>query len=656
MKKLVISLAIGLTSLTLMAQQYEGCSAKAHFQSKYLQNRNTSGLKSTTDYDVHYYKLDLHLENNTTFIEGMGRIGALASTNLSSVEFELHSNYTIDSIVVQGVKQPYSRTSSVITVNLFATISQGSTFNIDVYYHGNAPSGGTAAIGDGFSTGSSPSWGNSVTWSLSEPYAAYEWFPVKQVLNDKADSSEVWITTDSSNMAGSNGVLENITSITGGKKRYEWKSRYPIAYYLISVSVAQYVDYTIYAKPAGINDSIKIVNFIYNNPATLPNFKSEIDKTADMLEVFSEKYGMYPFYQEKYGHCMAPFSGGMEHQTMTTQGFFFTDLTSHELGHQWFGDHITCGSWADIWINEGFASYSEYVYIEEKEPGRGPSWLDDTESSALFSPTGSIHVDDTTNVGRIFSSSLSYNKGAFLLHMLRYEIDNDFLFFQGLRDYLQQYGGGTALGTDFLSIMKSSTGRPDLDVYFNQYYFGEGYPLYNINWNQDKLGNLDMVVDQVVSAPSATPIIQSHLDLLITRSSLPDTLIRILIDQTSQTYTIEDVNGTITGLIVDPYNWVLNAEGSVVKNPTIDLGIESSAENNAVKLYPNPTAGIFSVEFEKVQTQISLQLSDAKGSVIDSWSYNEKKRIEMSIVHSPGIYFLLVNTNELNELLKLVIE
>ncbi|MEQ8323976.1 MAG: M1 family aminopeptidase [Vicingaceae bacterium] len=656
MKKLVISLAIGLTSLTLMAQQYEGCSAKAHFQSKYLQNRINSGLKSTTDYDVHYYKLDLHLENNTTFIEGMGRIGALASTNLSSVEFELHSNYTIDSIVVQGVKQPYSRTSSVITVNLFATISQGSTFNIDVYYHGNAPSGGTAAIGDGFSTGSSPSWGNSVTWSLSEPYAAYEWFPVKQVLNDKADSSEVWITTDSSNMAGSNGVLENITSITGGKKRYEWKSRYPIAYYLISVSVAQYVDYTIYAKPAGINDSIKIVNFIYNNPATLPNFKSEIDKTADMLEVFSEKYGMYPFYQEKYGHCMAPFSGGMEHQTMTTQGFFFTDLTSHELGHQWFGDHITCGSWADIWINEGFASYSEYVYIEEKEPGRGPSWLDDTESSALFSPTGSIHVDDTTNVGRIFSSSLSYNKGAFLLHMLRYEIDNDFLFFQGLRDYLQQYGGGTALGTDFLSIMKSSTGRPDLDVYFNQYYFGEGYPLYNINWNQDKLGNLDMVVDQVVSAPSATPIIQSHLDLLITRSSLPDTLIRILIDQTSQTYTIEDVNGTITGLIVDPYNWVLNAEGSVVKNPTIDLGIESSAENNAVKLYPNPTAGIFSVEFEKVQTQISLQLSDAKGSVIDSWSYNEKKRIEMSIVHSPGIYFLLVNTNELNELLKLVIE
>ncbi|MEQ8521115.1 MAG: hypothetical protein RIC15_03080, partial [Vicingaceae bacterium] len=247
MKKLVISLAIGLTSLTLMAQQYEGCSAKAHFQSKYLQNRINSGLKSTTDYDVHYYKLDLHLENNTTFIEGMGRIGALASTNLSSVEFELHSNYTIDSIVVQGVKQPYSRTSSVITVNLFATISQGSTFNIDVYYHGNAPSGGTAAIGDGFSTGSSPSWGNSVTWSLSEPYAAYEWFPVKQVLNDKADSSEVWITTDSSNMAGSNGVLENITSITGGKKRYEWKSRYPIAYYLISVSVAQYVDYTIYA-------------------------------------------------------------------------------------------------------------------------------------------------------------------------------------------------------------------------------------------------------------------------------------------------------------------------------------------------------------------------------------------------------------------------
>jgi len=187
--------------------------------------------------------------------------------------------------------------------------------------------------GSRLTTASFPTWGNQVTWTLSEPFSAYEWFACKQSLKDKADSCDVNITLPSNSMAGSNGLLINTVNL-GATKRFEWKHRYPIDYYLISISVAEYVEYNVYANPVGATNPILIHNFIHNNSGTLPNFQTDINETADFMELFSDLYGMYPFADEKYGHCMAPLSGGMEHQTMTTQGFFNAGLTSHELAHQ----------------------------------------------------------------------------------------------------------------------------------------------------------------------------------------------------------------------------------------------------------------------------------------------------------------------------------
>ena len=152
--------------------------------------------------------------------------------------------------------------------------------------------------------------------------------------------------------------------------RYEWKSRHPIDYYLISVSVAPYLEYLNYAHPP--RPTVPVVNYVYNQ-AALGNFQSEIDRTPGFIENYSALCGLYPFADEKYGHSMAPLGGGMEHQTMTTQdGFNFT-LTAHELFHQWFGDNVTCGSWEDIWLNEGFASYGEYLSLQAlAAPSRCP--------------------------------------------------------------------------------------------------------------------------------------------------------------------------------------------------------------------------------------------------------------------------------------------
>eukprot|EP01030_Chromulinospumella_sphaerica_P015185 gene15185-14982_t len=170
--------------------------------------------------------------------------------------------------------------------------------------------------------------------------------------------------------------------MSGGRNRYEWKHRYPIDYYLVSASVARYVDYSFKMHLEGSADSMLIQNYVYDNPLTLPFFKNVIDSTGILVNYFSSIYGRYPFWKEKYGHCMAPLSGGMEHQTMTTLGYFQGWLVVHELGHQWFGDNVTCGTWRDIVMNEGFASYSEYLYYDKfyshaRALGEIVDWQDD---------------------------------------------------------------------------------------------------------------------------------------------------------------------------------------------------------------------------------------------------------------------------------------
>ncbi|MBC7485568.1 MAG: M1 family metallopeptidase, partial [Cytophagaceae bacterium] len=396
------------------------CSKSTAFTNK-RQSRTSVSLEILQlmdQYDVHYYKLDIAAERSTTALSGHTTLQAkVVNGPLSVFVFELGNEMTIDSLRFNGSLSPFTRTDSFVTVTLPASLMNGSNIKADVYYSGT-PNGGVGNDAEPF--------GNErITWTLSEPFNAYHWFAVKQILTDKADSVSVCITTSDENKAGSNGLLKNTTVLPGNKIRYEWKSNYPIAYYLISFTVGKFIDYTIYANPAGAPHTIPVVNYIYSDPAALPYFKTELDKTPDMIETFSDLFGLYPFHEEKYGHCTAPIGGGMEHQTMTTVNDFFTGLTAHELAHQWFGDHVTCASWKDIWLNEGFASYSEYLYHQTDLASNAQDWLDNAHQEATSVPTGSVYVDDTTNTGRIFDSRLTYKKGGLLLHMLRFEINDD---------------------------------------------------------------------------------------------------------------------------------------------------------------------------------------------------------------------------------------
>lgn len=591
---------------------------------------------ASDQYDLHYHKLDLHLSNTSTYVRGAVTFGAeVISASMTEFEFQLHPSLTVDSIRFQGQLVTHTTNGDYKTVALGTPLSQGSPFTAVVYYQGLPTSTPQAAIGSGITNDVSPSWGARVTWTLSQPYSAYEWWPCKQSLRDKIDSVDVWITVDDSLKAGSNGVLENITALPGNKARYEWKHRHPVDYYLISAAVGNYVDYSFYANPAGAPNPVLIQNYLYNKPNFLTFVTPRIDLTKDYLEHFSELFGLYPFHDEKYGHSAAPLSGGMEHQTMTTQGVFTAEIIAHELGHQWFGDYVTCGSWADIALNEGFASYLEYLMTEEFSPSQTTAFMTGVHANVLSQPGGSVYVSDTLNVNRLFDSRLTYDKGSAIFHTLRYEVNNDSLYFATLRTYLQQFAHGTALGTDLRSVFETETGL-NLGDYFNQWYYGQGYPTFSVRWNHSN-GIVYLKVSQTTSMPSATPLFRTPLDLRIVCPAA-DTLVRVQLTATDTyiSFPWAEVTGNL-GITVDPANWLLNTTGSIGKDATLSL--EQVEAHTAFDIYPNPATGSFTLA-SSAAAGTTYHIYDAAGRLVQQVQANTPKTlVDISSLRN-GMYYV----------------
>jgi len=637
----VLLAALGLS----LAAQHPCSVSKAHSHqnniAKQAKTASTSAIPPENDYDVKFYHLDLAIENNSLFVKGNVRcLAQVTAATMDTFVCVLHENHTVDSVYVNGQRRNFVRKDSLVKTSVGPQLGQNQMVNAVVYYKGTCPSGGSAAIGNGFNTDTSPSWGNSVTWSLSESFVAYEWFPCKQDLRDKIDSSWVYVTTDSVNMAGSNGRLKNVV-VLGNKKRYEWKSRSPIDYYLISVSVARYKEYNLYAKPLYlVNDSILIQNYIYNNAISNTNWingqKQELDKIKPTIELFSKLYGMYPFYKEKYGHCMAPLGGGMEHQTMTTLGFFDFAIDAHELAHQWWGDNVTCSAWKHIWMNEGWASYNEYIAKQYLvSPNQADIDMAQVHTDVLSQPGGSVYFTnaDTMNSGRIFDSRLTYNKGGAIIHSLRFVLNNDSLFFNLARDFQRANQFGVAGVPDFIAYYNTHSGQ-NLNQFFSQWYYGEGYPTFNVKWNQQ--GSTFLLRSaQTTSMPSSVPLFITPIEYKLVRSGAADTTIRVMHGQATENYTV-NVAGTVTNIVVDPKNWILNKTIGPVKDPTL-VGVEEmTADDLMLFVGPNPTSDVLYIN-TYTQENFTAELYDISGKLLRQWPVQGTSHTDLGS-YPAGIY------------------
>lgn len=623
-----------------LAQSGEA-SCKHHMMRSKAAAKTTVADVAEDNYDVKYVKLDLAMTNMSTALSGNVITNAVVTaSSMSDYVFELNPVLTIDSVLIDGAVLPVTGAGLVRTVALPVTFTAGTAFTAQVFYHG-APATGTAGFDAGINCLTSPSWGARVTFTLSESYKAHDWWPCKQSLRDKIDSSDVWLTVADTLKAGSNGVLQAVTPVDATHNRYEWKERRPIDYYLVSASVAPYIDYSFYAHFSGSTDSVLVQNYVYNRPAVLPFFKTTIDSTGLMLDYFSTLYGRYPFWQEKYGHCMAPLSGGMEHQTMTTLGFFEGTLIAHELGHQWFGDNVTCGTWADIVMNEGFAGYSEYLFIDHfRNHTKALTDMHKRQLDVKTAPGGTVFVDDTTDESRIFDSRLTYNKGACVIHMLRSVINDDAIFFSVLKTYQDLMKDSTATILDFANLVKSITGPVvngvSIDQFFTDWMFGEGFPMYNVSWNQSG-SDVYIKIDQSTTVPSSVSLFTLPIEINLHSLAGADTVVRMLNNAPSQVYHFT-WSKPVSSLAVDPNLWLVYNLIGMTHDFTLDV---TQVDKAAVQVYPNPTSSGWTVG--KLPANSTLVLMDVSGRVV--WQ-SEKPWPGMVIPGenlAAGLYLLKVN-------------
>lgn len=537
--------------------------------------------------DLKHVIIDLEATNTSTAISGSCELNFTILETGNIIELELVGELTVDKVAFNGIETTFNHQNDSLIIDIQELNSDLN--RLIVYYHGEPNL--SEQVSKGISNDFSGAWGNQITWTLSEPFHAKYWWPSKQDLNDKIDSTRIHITTKQNLKVGSNGLLVNSVKVGTDKVRYEWSTHHPMAYYLLAFTVGEYVEYNNYAYPSELkNDSILIQNYIYNNPETLEYYKTQLDEFPRMVELFSDLFGLYPFSDEKYGHVMAPFGGGMEHQTMSTMGVFTFGLNAHELGHQWFGDQVTCGSWQDIWINEGFARFCEYVAAEKiLSINNYYALVEDDILSVTGTDTGSVYVPNelVSEENRIFNFRLTYAKGGLLVNMIRHIVNDDELFFNALRAYLAKYGNKTATGNDFKEILIRETSI-DFTNFFEDWYYGEGHPIFDIGWFVDSNGMLNIKVSQTTTAN--INLFTTPLEFEATFEDGTKELFRINQDQNDQQFAL-DFAKQITDLSFDPKGWLIKKVNSFQRlDENGNLILEEVL--NGLRFWPNPVQGI----------------------------------------------------------------
>ena len=594
-------------------------------------------------YDIQSLVLDIESDNSSSLINATATIGAVVSSaSMERFVIELLNGMSVGGVVVNGDPVSFSHAAGMITAALSPGMVRGERFTVEIEYSGDGYDASGYSKGLAHLDDMNPVNPGPITYSFTQPFGASAWFPCKQVLSDKIDSLDILVTLPSGYKAVSNGVLKGTTDLGNGKVRYEWQSRHPIAYYLVVLNIFDYEEYSFYARPDGWDDSILIQNF-FLDAGHVEDLKPTVLKTREVMDLYTRLFGPYPFRDEKYGHAIWGKSFGMEHQTLTSMPadpgrFSFTRL-AHELSHQWFGNLVTCGTWQDIWLHEGFASYYEVVALKELVSGsEARDRMDYFHDRALLEDQGSIYVPegDAEDASRIFNYGLSYAKAATVVQMLRHELDNDTLFWETLRGFLEEFSDSTATTSDFNRLVNERTGE-DFDWFFQQWVYGDGYPTVSGTWYQ-KDDTLTMKMSQNASRPGVTPFFRMNMPYRV-RCSDGDTLISL--EQTShyQVYHIP-LNRKVTSISIDPYNTVLNKSGGMTK---IDVSGTEVPEQPFFNVLPNPFTDHLLVSVDSRKGVLNtVTLYDLHGrNLMQQRSYEPEIRLSMEGL-SPGIYILSV--------------
>ena len=592
-------------------------------------HQKSAGFSESEDYatyDLIYQRLNFTVDPAVYFISGsVFSLVKFLKDDLTQIHFDLVDVLTVDSVHFNQTKIAFQHSGNKISINLQSLLSRNTISSVEVFYHGEPSHNGFGSFV------SSKHNTDPIIWTLSEPYGAKDWWPCKESLADKIDSIDVYITCPVQYLAASNGKLID-DKVAGEFRTAHWSHRFPIATYLVGIAVTNYQTYSDFLDlPNG--KKIEVLNYIYPEYFTIA--KEQSANILSVLSFYNSKFMTYPFANEKYGHAQFGWGGGMEHQTMSFVTTFKFELVAHEMAHQWFGDYITLDSWHDIWLNEGFATYLTGLAYENLQDGQyWPTWKSNQINQITSSPDGSVYVADTTNINRIFNSRLSYSKGAYLLHMLRWEM-GDSLFFKGMKNYLNdpEIANGFACQEKLVTHLET-VADTSFAEFFKDWYYGEGYPTYRLTYYTD-LGKQKLRISQT-SSNSSVDFFEMHIPVRIWKDG-KYTDLRLYNTSQNQEFVISDTK--VDQVEFDPEKWL------IAKADVIDA-IPQVSEIGDIQIIPESINRSLRVLLPEYLGKGTLRIVDLNGRLVKVCELKESdSHIDVSNLKS-GIYLVNVVTNK----------
>ena len=619
----------------------EICKIAASEMKSAKKKMNLEVNSNTQNYDITYHKLEFNVDPAIYFISGKITTTYTALANMNTLTFDLSNTLIVSSVKINNVSLAYTQNTNELIITLPTTQLLGAQATVEVIYSGAPPQNGFFA----FTSSTHGPSNTPVIYTLSEPFGARDWWPCKQDLNDKINNIDVYITAPSQYVSVSNGVEPEAPVINGNLKTTHFRHNYPIPAYLICMAVT---NYTIINQTAGsAPNTYPIINYIYPESDN-SSLRTQILQTPLLLNYYSTLLENYPFANEKYGHAQFGWGGGMEHTTVSFMVNFGRQLIAHEMAHQWFGDKITCGTWKDIWLNEGFATYFAALAVENFD---GPAAFVSEKANMIglitSSANGSVYLSDAEAliVDRIFDYRLTYNKGAMVLHMLRFKL-GDAVFFQGLRNYLadSNLAFKYAITANLKSHLEAVYGS-SLTEFFNDWVYNQGYPIYNITVQNTAVGQAKITVSQTTSH-SSVPFFEMPVPvrLLGANGQSQDVVVNNTVN--GEQFNIS-VPFTVIGTQFDPTkNIISRMSMATLDNDNFNI-------DTAIQIFPNPSATTISVSIpENIEIENAVIYSVLGQKIMDTKS---QKTWDIA-AFSSGIHFLTIQTNKGTKQFKFVKE
>jgi len=650
MKKtfLLLALTFIYTSSVLFAQEgykrgSEYCAhSKSHKQNILTNSRGPNSYRHT--YDVLNYELNLDIYHCFTVpfpkdfvasnIIQLRVDTALNILKLNAVETSL----LIDSVSMAGIG--FTHEDDTLYVNLDRTYDPGEELFVKVYYKHKNVTDNAFYVSGGF------------VFTDCEPQGARNWFPCWDQPSDKA-TVDITTKVPSNVLVGSNGRLADSIQVAD-TIWYNWISRDPVPTYITVITARSnyQLDIVHWPRPSTPEEPMP-VRFYYNQGENPGYIKSIINP---MISVFSDLYGEHPFEKDGFATLNSAFQwGGMENQTLTSlcQGCWSEGLVSHELAHQWFGDMITCGTWSDLWLNEGFASYLETIWIESQHgydayksevDYNAGYYLNYNPGFPIYNPEWAI---DPPPSNILFNYAITYMKASCIHHLFRYLIGDE-MYFQCMNEYAMDtvdFKYKSVVTEDFVAKMNEVTGE-DYSWFFNQWVYEPNHPAYQNSYHIDELGADSWKVNfYTTQTQTNTVFFKMPIEVEIQFTDNSDTLIKVMNDQNDQAWDFYFEKEPVD-LTFDPNNNIILKTANTI----VGVGDELNRDNIVLlQNVPNPFCDVTTIRFElHSDTRVRIDILDLKGQLVRTIS-NEVmpaglREIEFEASGiAPGIYYYRLN-------------